>query len=70
MNYENQILITVPDIEDVIAFSKWFNNEGFLQFMRSEYNQNITCLSSGEFPTEMPSEFHEELLPIAQFELE
>lgn len=70
MNYGNEILITVPDIEDVIAFSMWFKNEGFDLFMQSDYNQNITCLSSDEFPENVPDDFHTELSPIAQFELE
>jgi len=72
MNSQNEILITVPDIEDVIAFSKWFKNEGFNAFMKSEYNQNITCLASDEFPDESiyEDESPMELSPIAQFELE
>lgn len=70
MNYGNEILITMPDIEDVIVFSKWLKNEGFDIFMRSEYNKNITCLVSDEFPSEIPDDFHMELSPIAQFEFE
>lgn len=70
MNCGNEILITVPDIEDVIAFSKWLKNEGFDAFVKSKYNQNITCLVSDEFPDEISDEFHMELSPISQFEFE
>lgn len=70
MNYENEILITVPDVEDVIAFSKWFKEVGFDAFMKSDYNKNITCLASDEFPEEIDEDYYVELSPVAQFELQ
>lgn len=64
----NEILITVPNEEILIAFSKWFENEGFGKFMQS--CPDVECLATAEYPLEVGTDFYNEIASQAQFEIE